>query len=207
MPRKNTAQLQLFEQTVYEYFVLLSPSDEIKEAVDTMKQSLDNEIGLDTANLKSIAHISLFKTEGTDDSTIKRLVKKVAAQYEPLYIRINGYEVLKHGNASKTLCLNIENPEKINNMLSKLIPPVEIRKSYRQTSILDKPKRTPKVHNPHITVARNIPIADFTRISNLEDFNYNAQWLCTHITILRRTAGSTGHFSPCAIIAMGEAKS
>lgn len=204
MAKKNTAQLSLFAETVYEYFILLSPSDIIKEEVDRMKELLHGMIGLEGYNRNSVAHVSLYKTEAADNGPVVRQVKKIAAGTDPFTITIAGHEVLKHGNASRTLCLKIENPEPVNALMVRLNPVPETRRSYRQTTILDKPKRTKKVIHPHITIARNIAVADFDRIEDLSAFDLTGGWLCDRITILRRMAGSTGHFSPVSEVMLGK---
>ena len=203
MAKKNNAQLTLFNENVYEYFVLLSPSDPIKEAVDGLKDQLHALIGLEDYNRRSVAHVSLFKQRATSDSQVLKLVKKVAASLEPFTIKLAGHEVLKHGGVSRTLCLKIEDPEPINNLMALLDPKPIAKKSYRQTSILDKAPRAKKVIHPHVTIARNIATADFDRIEDFTPFDYNEEWLCDRITILRRLEGSTGIFSPVKEVMLG----
>lgn len=203
MAKKNAAQLSLFQETVYEYFVLLSPDAAVIEAVDGLKQLLHEQIGLEPYNRNSLAHISLFKTEGMADGPVKKLVKKAVAGMQPFTVRLAGHEVLKHGNASRTLCLKLEDPEPINALMVALNPKPEAKRTYRQTSILDKPQRPKKPIHPHVTIARKIAVADFGRIDDLTPFDLHAEWVCDKVTILRRVAGSTGHFSPCAVVGMG----
>lgn len=203
MAKKNTAQLTLFQENVYEYFVLLSPNEAIKEAVDGLKDQLHAMIGLEDFNRKSIAHISLFKTRAVADTQVLKLIKKAAAAQQPFTIKLDGHEVLKHGNVSRTLCLKIEDPEPINNLMALLDPKPEAKKSYRQTSILDKPQRAKKVIHPHVTIARNISTSDFDRIEDLTPFDHQAEWLCDRITVLRRLDGSTGIFSPVKEVMLG----
>ena len=203
MAKKNNAQLTLFNENVYEYFVLLSPSDAVKEAVDGLKEQLHALIGLEDYNRKSVAHVSLFKMRATADNQVLKLVKKVAASQEPFTIKLDGHEVLKHGGASRTLCLKIENPDPVNNLVELLDPKPIAKKSYRQTSILDKAPRTKKVIHPHVTIARTIATADFDRIEDFTAFDYHDEWLCDRITILKRLEGSTGHFSPVKEVVLG----
>jgi len=202
MAKKNTAQLSLFAETVYEYFILLSPSDPIKEEVDRMKELLHGMIGLEPFNRNSVAHISLFKTEAVENGPVIRQVKKIASAVAPFNITLTGHEVLKHGGGSRTLCLKIEDPEPINTLVGLLNPAPQAKRSYRQTSILDKRTRTKKIIHPHITIARSIPTADFDRIGDLSAFDLSGEWLCDRITILRRIAGSTGHFSPVSDVVL-----
>ena len=203
MGKKNNAQLTLFNENVYEYFVLLSPSDAIKEAVDGLKEQLHALIGLEDYNRKSVAHVSLFKMRATADNQVLKLVKKVASSQEPFTIKLDGHEVLKHGGVSRTLCLKIENPDPVNNLVELLDPKPIAKKSYRQTSILDKAPRAKKVIHPHVTIARTIATADFDRIEDFTAFDYHDEWLCDRITILKRLEGSTGHFSPVKEVVLG----
>jgi len=203
MAKKNNAQLTLFNENVYEYFVLLSPCDAVKEAVDGLKEQLHALIGLEDYNRKSVAHVSLFKMRATADNQVLKLVKKVAASQEPFTIKLDGHEVLKHGGVSRTLCLKIENPNPISNLVELLDPKPIAKKSYRQTSILDKAPRAKKVIHPHVTIARTIATADFDRIEDFTAFDYHNEWLCDRITILKRLEGSTGHFSPVKEVVLG----
>ncbi|MCO6147369.1 2'-5' RNA ligase family protein [Flavobacterium sp. NRK1] len=203
MAKKNNTQLTLFNENVYEYFVLLSPSDTVKEAVDALKEQLHALIGLEDYNRKSVAHVSLFKTRATTDSQVLKLIKKVAAAQQPFTIKLAGHEVLKHGGASRTLCLKIEDPEPVNNLMALLDPKPIAKKSYRQTSILDKPQRAKKVIHPHVTIARTIATADFDRIEDFTPFDYHDEWLCDRITVLRRLEGTTGIFSPVKEVMLG----
>ena len=53
-----------------EYFVLLSPSEEIKKETTKLKKKLYKMIGRETENSKSVAHISLFKTKWEHDKHV-----------------------------------------------------------------------------------------------------------------------------------------
>lgn len=203
MAKKNNAQLTLFDENVYEYFVLLSPSDVVKDAVNDMKEQLHAMIGLENYNRNSIAHVSLFKTKATANAQIIKQVKKIAAAQQPFTITLNGYEVLKHGGVSRTLCLKIEDPEPVQNLMDQLDPKPVAKKTCRQTSILDKRERAKKVIYPHVTIARAITTADFDRIEDFTPFDYREEWLCDRITILRRLDGSTGPFGPVKEVMLG----
>lgn len=203
MAKKNNAQLTLFNENVYEYLVLLSPADVIKEAVDGLKEQLHELIGLEDYNRRSVAHISLFKQRATTDNQVLKMVKKVAASVAPFTIKLDGHEVMKHGGVSRTLCLKIEDPASINNLMRLLDPKPAPKRSYRQTSILDKEPRAKKVIHPHVTIARNIAVTDFDRIEDFTPFDYYGEWLCDSITILRRLEGSTGIFSPVKEVKLG----
>jgi 2'-5' RNA ligase len=208
MPKKNPNQISLFPEAVYEYFVLLSPSDAIKADVDAMKEQLHEMIGLDTANRNSIAHISLYKQEGMDQAVVKSAVKKALAGQKRFMVKITGYGIYENkASKIKTLYLKIEDPTPIDNLFNLLCPPKRpAKKIERQISILDKPGKTlpkAKTINPHITIARNIDAADFDRIEDFTPFEYENEFECTSVTLLRRLSGSDKHFSPVAEIKLG----
>ena len=203
MAKKNNAQLTLFNDNVYEYFVLLSPSDAIKEAVDGLKEQLHALIGLENYNRNSIAHISLFKTRATSDNEVLKLVKKVASVTEPFLITLDGYETFKHGGVSRTLALKIKDPEPIEKIYDLFFPKPIAKRSYRQTSILDKAPREKKSIIPHVTIARTIATADFERIEDFTPFDYHDAWLCDRITVLKRLDGSTLPYGPVKEVVLG----
>ena len=206
MPKKNPNQISLFPEAVYEYFVLLSPSDEIKADVDTMKQQLHEMIGLDTANLISIAHISLYKQQGMDAAVVKAAAKKALAGQKKFTVKISGHDYFRNGD-KRTLYLKIEDPAPIDVIYNLLCPPKRPPKQInRQISILDRPgKKLPpqKSINPHITIARDIDAKDFEGIEDFTFFEYHNEFVCEAVTILRRPTGSDKHFSPVAEIKLG----
>jgi 2'-5' RNA ligase len=206
MPKKNPNQISLFPEAVYEYFVLLSPSDAVIADVDNMKQQLHEMIGLDSGNLNSVAHISLYKQQGMDAAVVKSAAKKALSGQKKFPVKISGYDFFKSGE-KRTLYLKIENPEPIDAIYNLLCPPKKPAKQInRQISILDRPgKKLPpaKTINPHITIARNIDVSDFERIEDFTPFDYQNEWLCEKVTILRRPAGTDKHFSPVAEIKLG----
>lgn len=206
MPKKDPNQISLFPEAVYEYFVLLSPSDAIIADVDNMKQQLHEMIGLDVTNLNSVAHISLYKQQGLDAAVVKAAAKKALSGQKKFEVKVSGYDVFKSGE-KRTLYLKVENPESIDAVYNLLCPPKKPAKQInRQISILDRPgKKHPaaKSITPHITIARNIDVADFDRIEDFSPFEYKNEWLCEKVTILRRLAGTDKHFSPVAEIKLG----
>ena len=140
---------------------------------------------------------------GLQSSSIAGEVKKAVAGMQPFTVRLTGHEVLKHGNATRTLCLAVEDPEPINALITALDPKPEAKRTYRQTSILDKRNYTKKEIHPHVTIARTIAVADFDRIDDPAAYDLQAEWVCDSVTILRRVAGSTGPFGPCKVVRMG----
>ncbi|KOS06786.1 hypothetical protein AM493_12705 [Flavobacterium akiainvivens] len=206
MPKKNPNQISLFPEAVYEYFVLLSPSDAVIADVDNMKQQLHEMIGLDSGNLNSVAHISLYKQEGLDAAVVKSAARRALSGQKKFPVKIAGHDFFKSGE-KRTLYLKIENPEPIDAIYNLLCPPKKPAKQInRQISILDRPGKKlppPRTINPHITIARNIAVEDFERIEDFTPFDYQNEWLCEKVTILRRPVGTDKHFSPVTEIKLG----
>jgi len=206
MAKKNSAQISLFPETLYEYHVLLSPGDSIVEDVDKLKQQLHEMIGIPEHNLKSLAHITLMTLERYEDPGFITHIKAAVAGERKFTVRLNGYDYFEAGK-ERTLYLKIEDPLPIDNIAS-LIKPGSRRKSKRtdrQISILDKPGQKPRIPtiNPHITIARNIPVTDYERIADFSPFEYSGEWVCDKIMIRRRIAGTNKSFSPYATVKLG----
>lgn len=207
MAKRNatTAQLTLFPETLYEYHILLSPSDAVKDDVDNLKQQLHEQIGISEKDRTSIAHITLLKTEAFESTNMKDLVKKALAGESKFTIKVDGYDHFTHGT-TRTLYLKLENPELVDHIAVAIKNPAKKRApkpKYRQTSIIDKPERKQKLSMvPHITIARTIAEADFERI-DFTAFEYENEWVCDRVIIRRRLANTDKLFSPAGEVKLG----
>jgi hypothetical protein len=205
MAKKNTAQLTLFPETVYEYHVLLSPGDAVIADVDAMKQQLHEMIGLEEFNRNSIAHITLLKMEGPESLNLAGHIRGAITGLRKFTVRMAGHDIFEHGN-TKTLYLKLANPEPVAE-LAQLANPKSRRAAKpitRQTNIIDQAKRPKKLHMiPHITIARTIAEADFERIEDFSPFDYIGEWVCDRILIRRRVAGSNRIFSAWKEVKLG----
>lgn len=201
----NSTQISLFPETLYEYHILLSPSDAIKDDVDNLKQALHEQIGIADRDRTSIAHISLMKMEAFESTSVKDIVKKALAGETKFTIKVNGYDHFKNGN-ERTLYLKLDEPENVDRLAVAIKNPSKKKApklKYRQTSIVDKPERKPKLSmTPHITIARNITEADFERI-DFTAFEYQNEWVCDRVIIRRRLAGTDKLFSPAGEVKLG----
>jgi 2'-5' RNA ligase len=194
MAKKNPAQISLFPEPQYEYHILLSPPDAIKADVARMKEVLDGMIGIGIHNFTP-AHLTLHTMEAAESVNIKELLKTALTGQRKLTVKIDGYETW-----NQALVLKIANPEPVAALAAIVKAPHKAPvKVERQTSILDKPKRTPKLAiTPHITIARGLTEEDFSRIEDFTAFDYSSEWVCDRITILRRRADSNGRFTKYA---------
>jgi 2'-5' RNA ligase len=201
----NSTQISLFPETLYEYHILLSPSDAIKDDVDNLKQVLHEQIGIAERDRTSIAHISLMKMEAFESTSMKDIVKKALAGESKFTIKINGHAHFENGK-ERTLYLKLDEPENVDRLAVAIKNPSKKKApkpKYRQTSIVDKPERKPKLSMiPHITVARNITEADFERI-DFTAFEYQNEWVCDRVIIRRRLAGTDKLFSPAGEVKLG----
>ncbi|KGO87115.1 hypothetical protein Q765_07890 [Flavobacterium rivuli WB 3.3-2 = DSM 21788] len=208
MPKKNPDQFSLFPETLYEYHILLSPSDAIKEDVDNIKQQLHELIGIAERDRKSIAHITLLKMEAFESTDVKDQIKKAVSGFTKFTIKVAGYDKFEHGQ-ERTFYLKIENPHPVDDLVSAIKRPNRKRVPKivnRQTSIidkpsLDKPKKLTMV--PHITIARNIPFTDLEKIEDFTPFEYQNEWLCDRIVIRKRLAGTDKIFTPAGEVKLG----
>ena len=154
-----------------EYFVLLSPSEEIKKETTKLKKKLYKMIGRETENSKSVAHISLFKTKWEHDKHVLERVRKSMADQKEFAVSINGTNSYNHGTKAKTLYLKVENPKPIQSLYEAFKEEFKIKNGF----------------NPHLTIEQNIPLADFEKIQdNLDVFNYKNEWICDNVTILKK---------------------
>lgn len=154
-----------------EYFVLLSPSEEIKKETTKLKKKLYKMIGRETENSKSVAHISLFKTKWEHDKHVLERVRKSISEQKEFSVSINGTDVYDHGTKAKTLYLKVENPKPIQSLYEAFKEEFKIKNGF----------------NPHLTIEQNIPLADFEKIQeNLDVFNYKNEWICDKVTILKK---------------------
>lgn len=201
----NTAQISLFPETLYEYHILLSPSDAIKDDVDALKQALHEAIGIADRDRTSIAHITLLKTEAFESTSMKDVVRKALSGESKFTIKVDGHADFKNGK-EHTLYLKLENPEAVDHLAVAIKNPTKkkaAKPKYRQTSIVDKPERKAKLSmTPHITIARNISEEDFTKI-DFTAFEYQNEWVCDRVIIRRRLAGTDKLFSPAGEVKLG----
>lgn len=171
MPKVKYKQPTLFPLTeLQDYFVLISPSDEVKKETKKLKNKLYKMIGRTTENEYSVAHISLFKAKYEMDNHILEKLRKALADTKPFPVSINEVDVFSHGSTKKTLYLKIENPKPIQALFENIGEEFKFKKEIV----------------PHLTIEQNLPIADFEKIEkDLSAFNHKNEWLCDKITVLK----------------------
>jgi 2'-5' RNA ligase len=170
--RERTRQL---EQMKYEFFLLISPSYAIKEKVAQKKHQLHEEIGLSNENLRSIGHISLFKfLNPYPEDFLKDTIKRSVQFLKPFTLEIDELQVYDH-NYTKSIVLKFKNDLALKKMRQNLFRALSFH---------------PASFDPHLTIARSIPLEDFNRIGNINDYFVEGKFECDKITVLRKPLGS-----------------
>ena len=170
--RERTKQL---EQGQYEFFILISPSYAIKEKVAEKKHQLHKEIGISNENLRSIAHVSLFKfLNPYPEDFLRESIKRSVQFLKPFTLEIEGLQVYDH-NYTRSIVLKFKNDLQVKRLQQNL---------FRALSFY------PGNFDPHLTIARSIPLEDFNRIQDLNDYVIEGKFECNKVTILKKPLGS-----------------
>jgi 2'-5' RNA ligase len=153
-----------------EYFILISPPEDVKKETKKLKTKLYKIIGNATDNHYSVAHISLFKTSWEKDSHILEKLRKALSDCSSFPVAVNGVDVFSHGTKKKTVYLKLENPKPIQQLYEAFKSELKLKKDF----------------NPHLTLEKNLPTTDFEKIQNdLDSFNHPCEWICDRITVLK----------------------
>jgi 2'-5' RNA ligase len=170
--------MKVSESTYCDYMIMISPPAEIKEMIRKYKLSSAKVIGV-YDGMHSIAHITV--TGQGRQMPVMMLQKldyyqKKFLRIKANYIRIKGFNFFTHGASSATIYAQLE--------LS-----TELRTWFAQ---LKKVFGDGQHSVPHITVVKDIPIADFKKLwPYFEGRSYNAYFLADRLTVLSRpTFGS-----------------
>jgi 2'-5' RNA ligase len=160
--------------TVYEYFILISPDQKVKQHVKSLKDRLNQKIGLSEDNVRSIPHLSLMllRKGKIQDSTIIETTKRSLSEEPGFKIELSKAISFDHSETND-IVLNVENPEPVKKIFKNLLNQFEPGRNH------------PRFFAPHITIGRGIPKKDFEKVS-LNEFDLKTEFLCRSVTILRR---------------------
>ncbi|MBL7889808.1 MAG: 2'-5' RNA ligase family protein [Bacteroidia bacterium] len=184
MKSKDKAQLSLFENEIpleqkkeskFQYLIVVSPSDEIKQKVLDMKQTLNGLVSINAYNLRSTPHISI-----TGFAMVERLDDNYWDKFQLLFSKIprfvvslNGFENFMHGQISNTLYIKIEDHK----------PFVSLHKMITQFFRINE-----RNYEPYLTLARTLPREALPKINQfIEQHEFKAKFKCTTLTILERS--------------------
>lgn len=160
--------------TVYQYFLIISPPDEIKSKVKSLKYKLHKAVGLSEYNLHSVPHISLmsFHTMRPVNEQFFKALEQLFSKNNALEVDLNGFEYFEHGTESNTIYVKIENS-------------FQIVKVYHELhSLLGLSVRE---YVPHLKIARTMSRSRFNKSYDmLKQHSFSEKFTCNQVTILER---------------------
>lgn len=168
MDISKKGQILLFPPpALNDYLIVVSTPPEVKKETKKLNAKLNKMIGGESNHN---AHISLFTQAWEQDKHLLERLKKALADVSSFPVSINGVDVFSHGTKKKTVYLKVENPKPLQQLYEACKSELKLKKDY----------------TPHLTIEKNIPIADFEKIQNdLSLFNHQSEWICDRITVLK----------------------
>lgn len=161
-----------------DFFMLLSPSEKVKAAVRDFKIDASDVIGM-YDSVGSIAHISLDimprQQSFLTNPIISNLRRKLCI-IPPINLTINGFDHFNQGNDIRTIYARIDSPPEISQWFKMLKRDLNIR----------------RFSVPHITICRNIPLADFDKLwPHFKSLEFKETFTVNCLTVLQRESFAT----------------
>ena len=145
------------------FFLLISPTDSVVEYVSSLKKFVRATIGHEFDSFNSKAHLTLFQYFDFHNESKLYSFQERISDFKPFQIHIEGFKTF---NNSRTIFLDIKFICEICALAERL---------------------GHSVRYPHITIAKNLPPKDFNLVwSELQKFWYKNEFLCDHVTVLKR---------------------
>lgn len=160
--------------TVYQYFLIISPPDEIKSKVKSLKYKLHKAVGLSEYNLHSVPHISLmsFHTMRPVNEQFFKALEQLFSKNNALEVDLNGFEYFEHGTESNTIYVKIENSYQI------------VKVYHELHSLLGLSVRE---YVPHLKIARTMSRSRFNKSYDmLKQHSFSEKFKCNQVTVLER---------------------
>lgn len=156
-----------------DFFMLLSPPEKVKAAVRDFKIDAADAIGM-YDSVASIAHISVLRMHRQKsflaDPVVSDLRKRLCI-IPPVTFTINGFDHFNHGNDYRTIYARIVNSPEI----------------VQWFKILKQHLKIKEFMVPHITICRNIPVADFDKLwPHFKTLEYKETFTVNCLTVLQR---------------------
>lgn len=171
-----------------DYMLLLSPSDSVNEQVRQHKLNAALIIG-DYESIHSKAHISIETYPRKKPFLTEPILLELGKQLKmvcPFTFSIAGFDIFHHGNNYRTIYAKISSTPASTTWFKQL-------------------KRHLKVNRfmvPHITIARNITIAQFNLLwPHYKNIEWNESFTVNGLTILKReTSAPFAQWQPFAVL-------
>jgi 2'-5' RNA ligase len=149
---------------LYAYLVVLSPPQKILNDIAAFKKEMNALADIGEQNLHSKAHITLTD-KLTDDADFPETIARLLKGQKPFEVNIFGHGFFDH-RPRKTVFINVKNHEPILELMRHL----KIKSGF-----------------PHLALAKKLTPEVFDLLRPwLMDFDYNAQWKCTEVLVLRK---------------------
>jgi 2'-5' RNA ligase len=171
--------------TMYEYLLVIPPSDSVFSDTRNLKIQCKTEYGWD-APAKSTPHITLAKLIQPlciEDKLVNKY-KRIAASISPFEVHLSGF--VKFTGTSNTIYINVRN----GNQISEIVK--EIRKLSKP--MLKKIKNYSPVYSliPHLTIAKGISESSFKEAwPNWQSKSYDASSFTSGMLLLKREISAT----------------
>ncbi len=161
-----------------DFFMLLSPSDKVKAAVRNFKIDASDIIGM-YDSVGAIAHISILKMHRQRTFLAEPAVfdfRKRLCVIPPITLTINGFDHFNHGNEYRTIYARITQSQETSHWFKMLKQHLKIK----------------EFMVPHITICRNIPVADFEKLwPHFKNLEFNETFTIKSLTVLQRETFAT----------------
>jgi 2'-5' RNA ligase len=186
---KKDIQISLFPEeqpkvkVQADYFILISPPEEIGNTVRHFKKFMQGEADIRDENRKSRAHISLLTIRCNEimDNTMRTLMDNTFSNEKPFIVHLEGVEKFLHGKGKESIVIGIKNQQKIYALQQKALKVF----GYKAKSF-----------NAHVTIARNLKSGSHPRsFLQLQQAGYKASFTCSKITMLKRVVIDDEPFS------------
>lgn len=149
-----------------EYYAVLETTPEISNAVKNRRRKLRSLIFKKNDHTPT-PYISLFKFRTSFEFT-PNIIQDKLLWLNQFPIAIDGVGCVKQ-DGMRTIFWKLHDEEPIRKLFALITG------------------TTPPDFHPHITIARDIPAEQYEQIEErLADFEYNGEWICDHLTILRK---------------------
>lgn len=160
--------------TVYQYFLIISPPDEIKSKVKSLKYKLHKAVGLSDYNLHSVPHISLmsFHTMTPVNERCFVALQQLFSKNNSFEVYLNGFDYFEHGEEANTIYVKIENSCQIVRIYNELHSLLGLRI---------------REFIPHLTLAKTISRTRFNKsYEMIKQHSFSEKFNCSHVTVLER---------------------
>lgn len=191
---EDNAQIGLFEMPVldkpvtYEYEVFLSISKNIEEDAVMLKSKTEAIVGPDKQKYFR-PHISFlsFKQKAGKELVLSTL-QNALLHVLPIEVEISGFDIFSKGPRGQAILLTVVASDALKNLYA----------------LIQATFRCGKMKGLHLTIVRTVYLVDQESVRDqLNALNYQGNFRCTQLTLLRRPKDSKEKYEEVGILNMG----